>query len=57
MGRSIATGIRRKPVGGCDSAEMRRPAIRTTAHACTNSTSCSVCFPRISHDFAKLSNW
>ena len=31
-GRSIATGLGRKPVGGCDSAEMRRPAIRSTAH-------------------------
>ena len=32
-GRSIATGLGWKPVGGCDSAEMRRPAIRSTAHA------------------------
>ena len=31
-GRSIATGLGRKPVGGCYSAEMRRPAIRSTAH-------------------------
>ena len=31
-GRSIATGLGRKPVGGCDSAEMRGPAIRSTAH-------------------------
>ena len=31
-GRSIATGLRRKPVGGCYGAEMRRPAIRSTAH-------------------------
>ena len=30
-GRSIATGLGRKPVGGCDSAEMWRPAIRSTA--------------------------
>ena len=30
--RSIATGLGRKPVGGCYSAEMRRPAIRSTAH-------------------------
>ena len=31
-GRSIATGLGRKPVGGCYSAAMRRPAIRSTAH-------------------------
>ena len=31
-GRSIATGLGRKPVRGCYSAEMRRPAIRSTAH-------------------------
>ena len=31
-GRSIATGLGTKPVGGCYSAEMRRPAIRSTAH-------------------------
>ena len=31
-GSSIATGLGRKPVGGCYSAEMRRPAIRSTAH-------------------------
>ena len=31
-GRSITTGLGRKPVGGCYSAEMRRPAIRSTAH-------------------------
>ena len=31
-GGSIATGLGRKPVGGCYSAEMRRPAIRSTAH-------------------------
>ena len=31
-GRSIATGLGRKPVGGCYSAEMRRPAIRSAAH-------------------------
>ena len=31
-GRSIATGLGRKPVGGCYSAEMWRPAIRSTAH-------------------------
>ena len=31
-GESIATGLGRKPVGGCYSAEMRRPAIRSTAH-------------------------
>ena len=31
-GRSIATGLGRNPVGGCYSAEMRRPAIRSTAH-------------------------
>ena len=31
--RSIVTDLGRKPVGGCDSAEMRRPAIRSTAHA------------------------
>ena len=30
--RSIATGSGRKPVGGCYSAEIRRPAIRSTAH-------------------------
>ena len=32
VGRSVATGLGRKPVRGCYSAEMRRPAIRTTAH-------------------------
>ena len=31
-GRSIATGLSRNPVGGCYSAEMRRPASRSTAH-------------------------
>ena len=31
-GKSIATGLGREPVGGCYSAEMRRPAIRSTAH-------------------------
>ena len=32
-GKSIATGLGREPVGGCCySAEMRRPAIRSTAH-------------------------
>ena len=31
-GRSITTGLGRKPEGGCYSAEMRRPAIRSTAH-------------------------
>ena len=31
-GRSIATGLGRKPLEGCNSAEMRRPAIRSTAH-------------------------
>ena len=31
-GRSIATGLGKKPVGGCYSAEMQRPAIRSTAH-------------------------
>ena len=31
-GRSIATGLGRKPMGGCYSAEVRRPAIRSTAH-------------------------
>ena len=31
-GGSIATGLGRKLVGGCYSAEMRRPAIRSTAH-------------------------
>ena len=31
-GRSIAIGLGRKPVGGCYSAEMRRPAIRSTEH-------------------------
>ena len=30
--RSIATGLGRKPVGYCYSVEMRRPAIRSTAH-------------------------
>ena len=28
----IAIGLGRKPVGGCYIAEMRRPAIRSTAH-------------------------
>ena len=31
-GRSIATGLGRKPVGGYNSAEIRRPVIRSTAH-------------------------
>ena len=31
-GGSIATGLGRKPMGGCYSAEMRRPAIKSTAH-------------------------
>ena len=31
-GKSIATGLGREPVGGCYNAEMRRPAIRSTAH-------------------------
>ena len=31
-GGGVATGLGRKPVGGCDSAEMRRPATRSTAH-------------------------
>ena len=31
-GGSLATGLGRKPVGGCYSAEMRRPAIRSTVH-------------------------
>ena len=31
-GRSIATGLGRKPVGGCYSAEMQRPATRSTTH-------------------------
>ena len=31
-GRSIAIGSGKKPVGGCYSAKMRRPAIRSTAH-------------------------
>ena len=31
-GGTIATGLGRKPVGGCYSAEMRKPAIRSTAH-------------------------
>ena len=31
-GKSIATGLGREPVVGCYSAEMRRPAIRSTAH-------------------------
>ena len=30
--RSIVTGLGRKPVGYCYSVEMRRPAIRSTAH-------------------------
>ena len=30
--RSIATGLRMKPGGGCDNAEMRRLAIRSTVH-------------------------
>ena len=37
-GRSVATGLEGKPVGGCHSAEMRRPAIRSTAHAPTTTT-------------------
>ena len=28
----VATGLGREPVRGCYSAEMRRPAIRSTAH-------------------------
>ena len=31
-GRVIATGLGREPVEGCYSAEMGRPAIRSTAH-------------------------
>ena len=31
-GGTIATGLGRKPVGGCYNAETRRPAIRSTAH-------------------------
>ena len=31
-GEELATGLGKKPVGGCYSAEMRRPAIRSTAH-------------------------
>ena len=31
-GGGIATGLGRKPVGGCYSAGMRRPAIRSTVH-------------------------
>ena len=31
-GTSIATGLGRKPVGGCYSAEMARPVISSTAH-------------------------
>ena len=31
-GGSIAICLGRKSVGGCYSAEMRRPAIRSTAH-------------------------
>ena len=30
---SVATDLSVKSVGGCDSAEMRRPAIRSTAHS------------------------
>ena len=32
-GRSITTGLGMKPVRGCDSAQMQRPAIRSTAHS------------------------
>ena len=50
-GRNIATGLGRKPVGGCDSAEMRRPAIRSTAHnpilSCRNVKNVRCLFSRI----------
>ena len=32
LGERKATGLGRKSVGGCYSAEMRRPVIRSTAH-------------------------